>query len=184
MKLFSLRYDLWLHSQQCIILLFHITPNMNICLDVTRMVNNPKSNRSFSIPPPAGQVCDLGGSQSDNPDPRGQCSCKRNTQGPTCDTCKAGTFYLHEANPAGCISCFCMGVTDRCSSSGHFKAKVRVEICCCCCCCCCRCCCCCSVNFLGHRYNNCILFLNINFVTFVLLLISGPTVLYHDIVDF
>uniref|UniRef100_A0A672LIQ1 Heparan sulfate proteoglycan 2 n=1 Tax=Sinocyclocheilus grahami TaxID=75366 RepID=A0A672LIQ1_SINGR len=42
-------------------------------------------------------------------------------EGSTCSTCKQGTFYLSPANKDGCLSCFCMGVTQQCSSSRHYR---------------------------------------------------------------
>uniref|UniRef100_A0A672LAK0 Heparan sulfate proteoglycan 2 n=1 Tax=Sinocyclocheilus grahami TaxID=75366 RepID=A0A672LAK0_SINGR len=45
----------------------------------------------------------------------------RRFEGSTCSTCKQGTFYLSPANKDGCLSCFCMGVTQQCSSSRHYR---------------------------------------------------------------
>lgn len=42
---------------------------------------------------------------------------QNNVAGALCDECKAGFFHLSEANPAGCLRCFCMGVTKQCASS-------------------------------------------------------------------
>uniref|UniRef100_A0A9J8A8W2 Heparan sulfate proteoglycan 2 n=1 Tax=Cyprinus carpio carpio TaxID=630221 RepID=A0A9J8A8W2_CYPCA len=47
-----------------------------------------------------------------------------NVEGSTCSTCKQGTFYLSPANKDGCLSCFCMGVTQQCSSSRHYRDVV------------------------------------------------------------
>lgn len=45
-------------------------------------------------------------------------------QGPTCDQCKSHTFHLHPENQFGCVSCFCMGVTDDCQSSSLYRDSV------------------------------------------------------------
>ena len=46
------------------------------------------------------------------------CVCvQNNVAGALCDECKAGFFHLSEANPEGCLRCFCMGVTKQCASS-------------------------------------------------------------------
>ncbi|XP_017274656.1 basement membrane-specific heparan sulfate proteoglycan core protein isoform X4 [Kryptolebias marmoratus] len=53
------------------------------------------------------------------------CSCKNNVAGAVCDACKPGFFHLSEANPEGCLSCFCMGVTKQCASSSWSRDQVR-----------------------------------------------------------
>lgn len=45
-------------------------------------------------------------------------------QGPRCDQCRLGTFFLDAANPKGCTRCFCFGATERCSSSTHTRQEV------------------------------------------------------------
>uniref|UniRef100_A0A3Q2QD42 Heparan sulfate proteoglycan 2 n=1 Tax=Fundulus heteroclitus TaxID=8078 RepID=A0A3Q2QD42_FUNHE len=52
------------------------------------------------------------------------CQCKMNVAGPSCSTCKPGTFHLSEANKDGCLSCFCMGVTQQCTSSTYYRDLV------------------------------------------------------------
>lgn len=47
-----------------------------------------------------------------------------NVEGPTCSSCKRGTFHLSPANKDGCLSCFCMGVTQQCTSSRHYRDVV------------------------------------------------------------
>lgn len=37
----------------------------------------------------------------------GQCMCKRNVQGRTCDTCKRNTYLLESGNLFGCVDCNC-----------------------------------------------------------------------------
>ncbi|XP_050953195.1 basement membrane-specific heparan sulfate proteoglycan core protein isoform X16 [Labeo rohita] len=66
--------------------------------------------------------CDQSGSEGCSA--TGVCRCKMNVEGSTCSTCKQGTFYLSPANKDGCLSCFCMGVTQQCSSSRHYRDVV------------------------------------------------------------
>ncbi|XP_073483348.1 laminin subunit alpha-2 isoform X3 [Aquarana catesbeiana] len=47
----------------------------------------------------------------------GQCSCKINVEGVHCDRCKPSTFGLHVGNPLGCSSCYCFGLTTRCTEA-------------------------------------------------------------------
>uniref|UniRef100_A0A672L9B0 Heparan sulfate proteoglycan 2 n=1 Tax=Sinocyclocheilus grahami TaxID=75366 RepID=A0A672L9B0_SINGR len=63
--------------------------------------------------------CDQSGSEGCSA--TGICRCKMKVEGSTCSTCKQGTFYLSPANKDGCLSCFCMGVTQQCSSSRHYR---------------------------------------------------------------
>ncbi|KAL1250062.1 hypothetical protein QQF64_021067, partial [Cirrhinus molitorella] len=84
--------------------------------------------------PQLGQRCTTGGnngdcyrcdqSGSEGCSATGICRCKMNVEGSTCSTCKQGTFYLSPANKDGCLSCFCMGVTQQCSSSRHYRDVV------------------------------------------------------------
>lgn len=48
-----------------------------------------------------------------------------NVEGPSCSNCKSGTFHLSPENKDGCLSCFCMGVTQQCSSSTYYRDLVR-----------------------------------------------------------
>ncbi|XP_072107642.1 laminin subunit alpha-2 isoform X2 [Mobula birostris] len=47
----------------------------------------------------------------------GQCNCKMNVEGISCDRCKTGFFALHSSNPYGCSSCYCSGVTSQCTEA-------------------------------------------------------------------
>ncbi|KAK7132382.1 hypothetical protein R3I93_018809 [Phoxinus phoxinus] len=67
-------------------------------------------------------LCDTSGSEGCSA--TGICRCKMNVEGSTCSTCKQGTFHLSPANKDGCLSCFCMGVTQQCSSSNHYRDVV------------------------------------------------------------
>ncbi|KAK2851858.1 hypothetical protein Q5P01_008134 [Channa striata] len=68
------------------------------------------------------QKCDNRGTISSSSRP---CSCKNNVAGALCDECKPGFFHLSEANPEGCLRCFCMGVTKQCASSTWNRDQVR-----------------------------------------------------------
>nr|XP_015192310.1 PREDICTED: basement membrane-specific heparan sulfate proteoglycan core protein-like [Lepisosteus oculatus] len=51
-----------------------------------------------------------------------------NVIGAFCDECKIGTFHLTQANPEGCLQCFCMGVTSQCASSSWSRDQtIRYE---------------------------------------------------------
>ncbi|XP_053705091.1 basement membrane-specific heparan sulfate proteoglycan core protein isoform X1 [Synchiropus splendidus] len=88
----------------------------------------------YSGNPLLGQACTTGNTVNGNCyscDQRGsegcdgaQCRCKMNVRGPTCSECNAGTFHLSEHNKDGCLSCFCMGVTQQCSSSTYYRDLV------------------------------------------------------------
>ncbi|XP_077945716.1 basement membrane-specific heparan sulfate proteoglycan core protein isoform X7 [Gasterosteus aculeatus] len=65
--------------------------------------------------------CDERGSEGCNGD---VCHCKLNVEGPSCSNCKAGSFHLSRDVKDGCLSCFCMGVTQQCSSSTHYRDTV------------------------------------------------------------
>ena len=47
------------------------------------------------------------------------------TYGDTCNQCKPNTFYMNADNQFGCIACFCMGITNQCSSSNWYRDTVR-----------------------------------------------------------
>ncbi|XP_060030064.1 laminin subunit alpha-3 [Erinaceus europaeus] len=59
-------------------------------------------------------VCDPG---------TGACLCKENVEGRECSVCRPGSFHLDRANPKGCTSCFCFGVSTRCHSTQKRRAK-------------------------------------------------------------
>ncbi|XP_076180736.1 terribly reduced optic lobes isoform X6 [Ptiloglossa arizonensis] len=74
------------------------------------------------------QRCDPHGSHNLIADPTtGQCRCKQYATGLTCNQCKANTFNLALKNQFGCISCFCMGITNRCASSNWYRNDIRVS---------------------------------------------------------
>ncbi|GFS51261.1 basement membrane-specific heparan sulfate proteoglycan core protein [Trichonephila inaurata madagascariensis] len=72
-----------------------------------------------------GLQCDPVGSLT--PDPSrttGLCQCKSYVTGARCDQCKPHTFYLNSESPLGCIDCFCMGITETCSSSTWYRDDI------------------------------------------------------------
>ncbi|XP_057332116.1 basement membrane-specific heparan sulfate proteoglycan core protein isoform X8 [Microplitis mediator] len=73
------------------------------------------------------QQCDPNGSLTTSLDVDGRCRCKQYATGLTCDQCKPNTFNLAAKNQFGCISCFCMGVTDRCVASNWFRNEIHVS---------------------------------------------------------
>ncbi|XP_044138378.1 basement membrane-specific heparan sulfate proteoglycan core protein isoform X4 [Bufo gargarizans] len=74
--------------------------------------------------PSTGCHCDLRGSTSNTCDSRRQCPCKPHVEGLTCSTCRPNHFYLSADNPDGCLPCFCMGVTQQCSSSSYHRELI------------------------------------------------------------
>lgn len=48
-----------------------------------------------------------------------------NVEGPYCSSCKPNTFHLSPLNKDGCLSCFCMGVVQKCTSSNYYRDVVR-----------------------------------------------------------
>ncbi|XP_029102224.1 basement membrane-specific heparan sulfate proteoglycan core protein isoform X4 [Scleropages formosus] len=85
--------------------------------------------------PPLGQPCTIGNyingncyncdnAGSDGCDSNGECRCKMNVEGRTCSRCKPGHFHLSADHKDGCLSCFCMGVTQQCSSSNYYRDLV------------------------------------------------------------
>ncbi|XP_053595057.1 basement membrane-specific heparan sulfate proteoglycan core protein isoform X11 [Microplitis demolitor] len=73
------------------------------------------------------QQCDPNGSLTTSLDVDGKCRCKQYATGLTCDQCKPNTFNLASKNQFGCISCFCMGITDRCVASNWFRNEIHVS---------------------------------------------------------
>nr|XP_023690745.1 basement membrane-specific heparan sulfate proteoglycan core protein isoform X5 [Paramormyrops kingsleyae] len=89
----------------------------------------------YSGNPQLGQACvirnDLNGNcyscdqrGSDGCDSNGVCRCKAYVEGPLCAQCKPGHFHLSPAHKDGCLSCFCMGITQQCSSSSYYRDLV------------------------------------------------------------
>ncbi|XP_022832802.1 basement membrane-specific heparan sulfate proteoglycan core protein-like isoform X3 [Spodoptera litura] len=53
-------------------------------------------------------------------DSSGNCFCKQNVEGDSCDRCRPGSFGLDANNPNGCLSCYCSGVSSDCHEGNHF----------------------------------------------------------------
>ena len=49
---------------------------------------------------------------------------QNNVQGRRCSSCREGYFNLDRDNEAGCLKCFCMDITDDCTSSRYYKAQI------------------------------------------------------------
>uniref|UniRef100_A0A8C5F0B5 Heparan sulfate proteoglycan 2 n=1 Tax=Gopherus evgoodei TaxID=1825980 RepID=A0A8C5F0B5_9SAUR len=45
-------------------------------------------------------------------------------EGPSCSSCRANHFHLSTENREGCLPCFCMGVTQQCTSSSYYRGLV------------------------------------------------------------
>ncbi|XP_053879086.1 laminin subunit alpha-2 isoform X6 [Malaclemys terrapin pileata] len=69
------------------------------------------------------QTCDAEMEKCSCVDGTGQCSCKVNVEGVHCDRCRSGMFGLYAKNPLGCNSCYCFGLTTRCSEA---KGLIRM----------------------------------------------------------
>nr|KAF6358406.1 laminin subunit alpha 3 [Pipistrellus kuhlii] len=68
--------------------------------------------------------CSRDGTEPGVCDPEtGACLCKENVDGAECDVCREGSFYMDPANPQGCTSCFCFGITRHCHSTHRRRAK-------------------------------------------------------------
>ncbi|XP_043237332.1 basement membrane-specific heparan sulfate proteoglycan core protein-like isoform X3 [Amphibalanus amphitrite] len=83
-----------------------------------------QGNPTAGVPCTTEAQCDPAGSYDPTPDPQtGLCRCKEFVTGARCDQCKSSAFFLGTTNQHGCINCFCMGVTDRCTSSNWYRQK-------------------------------------------------------------
>uniref|UniRef100_A0A8D2Q521 Heparan sulfate proteoglycan 2 n=1 Tax=Varanus komodoensis TaxID=61221 RepID=A0A8D2Q521_VARKO len=85
---------------------------------------SPRHSASSRPDPGLRCHCDLDGSVSGQCDADRRCQCKANVEGPSCGTCRPHHFHLSADNPDGCLPCFCMGVTQQCSSSTHYRHVV------------------------------------------------------------
>ncbi|KAJ6656843.1 hypothetical protein lerEdw1_003174 [Lerista edwardsae] len=74
--------------------------------------------------PLPGCQCDPQGSLGSYCDTSGQCQCKAHTEGPSCSSCRPHHFHLSAENREGCLPCFCMGVTQQCTSSSYHRDLV------------------------------------------------------------
>ncbi|XP_060707115.1 laminin subunit alpha-2 isoform X3 [Hemiscyllium ocellatum] len=78
--------------------------------------------------------CDLAGTERQTCDEAGicscaeysgQCNCKVNVEGISCDRCKTDAFTLSSNNPHGCSNCYCSGVTTQCTEA---KGLIRKRL--------------------------------------------------------
>ncbi|WAR23621.1 LAMA2-like protein, partial [Mya arenaria] len=56
-------------------------------------------------------------------EPEGQCQCKSNTMGRTCQQCMENSFSLDLHNPDGCTDCFCFGRAESCEQARYVWIK-------------------------------------------------------------
>lgn len=68
--------------------------------------------------------CNLLGTDPNNAqcNEKGECFCKRNVIGASCDQCRVGYYGLEESNPYGCKQCFCSGHTSICRAAKGYAA--------------------------------------------------------------
>uniref|UniRef100_A0A3B4GZM7 Heparan sulfate proteoglycan 2 n=1 Tax=Pundamilia nyererei TaxID=303518 RepID=A0A3B4GZM7_9CICH len=95
-------------------------PETGRCLCAPGYTGNPMLGQSCKVGNGCYN-CDQRGHESCN---SGVCNCKMNVEGQYCSTCKTGAFHLSQENKDGCLSCFCMGVTQQCSSSTYYRDLV------------------------------------------------------------
>uniref|UniRef100_A0A8D2D8T9 Laminin subunit alpha-2 n=1 Tax=Sciurus vulgaris TaxID=55149 RepID=A0A8D2D8T9_SCIVU len=80
------------------------------------------------LPGTDASTCDPETRKCSCSDRTGQCTCKVNVEGVHCDRCQPGKFGLDAKNPLGCSSCYCFGVTSRCSEAkGLIRAWVTLK---------------------------------------------------------
>ena len=68
--------------------------------------------------------CDEVGSESMSCDATGQCPCRNNVGGLTCNTCSDGSFNLAPWDIGGCQPCYCFGHGTTCTSAAGFMQAV------------------------------------------------------------
>ncbi|KAL2104346.1 hypothetical protein ACEWY4_001214 [Coilia grayii] len=89
-------------------------------------VGNPLSGRSCSRENYGScYQCDERGSEGCSGN--GICRCKMNVEGTYCSSCKSNSFHLSALNKDGCLSCFCMGVVQKCASSNYYRDVVSTS---------------------------------------------------------
>ncbi|XP_039223672.1 basement membrane-specific heparan sulfate proteoglycan core protein isoform X11 [Crotalus tigris] len=71
--------------------------------------------------------CHPHGSISSRCDANRQCQCKDHVEGLPCDRCRLHHFHLSAENPMGCLPCFCMGVTQQCTSSSYHRDVITTS---------------------------------------------------------
>ncbi|XP_049631522.1 basement membrane-specific heparan sulfate proteoglycan core protein [Suncus etruscus] len=87
----------------------------------------PCRRDSGQLPQPIECSCDPRGSTSSHCDPAGQCQCKAQVEGLNCNHCRPHHFHLSASNSEGCLPCFCMGVTQQCTSSSYSRHLISTH---------------------------------------------------------
>uniref|UniRef100_A0A182NMJ9 Basement membrane-specific heparan sulfate proteoglycan core protein n=1 Tax=Anopheles dirus TaxID=7168 RepID=A0A182NMJ9_9DIPT len=82
-------------------------------------VGNPLGDGCF--PRPASNCNTLGTERIRSDD---RCYCKSGIEGAYCDRCAAQHFYMHDN---GCVECFCMGVSNQCSSTSWIRDTIQAS---------------------------------------------------------
>ena len=72
--------------------------------------------------------CDPRGTLSDTCSSSGECECRDNVEGRHCDRCRPGTFLLRQSHQAGCLNCYCSGVTQECGEAVLYWSTLRMPI--------------------------------------------------------
>lgn len=58
----------------------------------------------------------------------GDCHCKQNVEGRSCEKCKSGYFQIERDNKFGCTPCFCYGHTSQCHmADGYVRSVIKSE---------------------------------------------------------
>ncbi|XP_035881389.1 basement membrane-specific heparan sulfate proteoglycan core protein isoform X11 [Phyllostomus discolor] len=83
--------------------------------------------REGQMPEPIRCGCDPQGSVGSQCDAAGQCQCKAQVEGLTCNRCRPHHFHLSISNPDGCLPCFCMGITQQCASSSYTRHLISTH---------------------------------------------------------
>ncbi|XP_029434740.1 basement membrane-specific heparan sulfate proteoglycan core protein isoform X5 [Rhinatrema bivittatum] len=87
-------------------------------------VGDPSQGQPCRVDSGVSCRCDARGSLSTRCDARGHCQCKPNVEGPDCSSCRSHHFHLSSENQEGCLPCFCMGVTQLCTSTSYYRDLV------------------------------------------------------------
>ena len=59
----------------------------------------------------------------------GQCPCRKNSVGKTCNSCPTGYYGLRAPHVEGCLKCHCSNKSNNCSTAeGWSKAELKTEL--------------------------------------------------------
>ncbi|XP_065222037.1 basement membrane-specific heparan sulfate proteoglycan core protein isoform X4 [Planococcus citri] len=119
------------HSQDC-------DADTGTCLNCANFTTGPDCGTcqpGYTGNPKSGEACrPVTEPNYCNCDPRGisqqgcPCNCKPNVIENNCGTCRPGTFDLQESHRAGCLECWCSGLTNQCQSSNLFVTQIPMPI--------------------------------------------------------